>query len=71
MSSTYRRWRRNPGLVNMPVQAGDVINVPQSGMFFVDGAVRKPGSYPLTQSYTLTQALAIAGGADVDLAEYG
>jgi polysaccharide export outer membrane protein len=59
---------RNPGLVNMPVQAGDVINVPLSGMFFVDGAVRKPGSYPLTQSYTLTQALAIAGGADVALA---
>lgn len=59
---------RNPGLVNMPVQAGDVINVPQSGMFFVDGAVRRPGSYPLTQSYTLTQALAIAGGADVTLA---
>jgi polysaccharide export outer membrane protein len=59
---------RNPVLVNMPVQAGDVINVPQSGMFFVDGAVRKPGSYPLTQSYTLTQALAIAGGADIAVA---
>jgi polysaccharide biosynthesis/export protein len=59
---------RNPALVNMPVQAGDVINVPQSGMFFVDGAVRRPGSYPLTQSYTLTQALAVAGGADVTLA---
>jgi len=42
--------------------------VPQSGMFFVDGVVRKPGSYPLTQSYTLTQALAVAGGADVTLA---
>jgi polysaccharide biosynthesis/export protein len=59
---------RNPALVNMPVQAGDVINIPQSGMFFVDGAVRRPGSYPLTQSYTLTQALAMAGGADVTLA---
>jgi polysaccharide export outer membrane protein len=59
---------RSPALVNMPVQSGDVINVPQSGMFFVDGAVRKPGSYPLTQSYTLTQALAIAGGADVTVA---
>src|SRR5437879_6580446 len=30
-------------LVNMPVQAGDVVNVPQAGMYFVDGAVRKPG----------------------------
>jgi polysaccharide biosynthesis/export protein len=59
---------RNPGLVNMPVQAGDVINVPESGMFFVDGAVGKPGSYPLMHSYTLTQALATAGGAIVTLA---
>ena len=59
---------RNPGLVNMPVQPGDVINVPLSGMFFVDGAVGSPGSYPLAQSYTLTQALAIAGGVTVALA---
>jgi polysaccharide biosynthesis/export protein len=56
---------RNPSLVNMPVQPGDVMSVPLSGMFFVDGAVGSPGSYPLTQAYTLTQALAIAGGASV------
>jgi polysaccharide biosynthesis/export protein len=62
---------RNPGLVNMPVQAGDVINVPQSGMFFASGAVRKPGSYPLAQTYTLTQALAVAGGVDGEVADYG
>jgi polysaccharide export outer membrane protein len=61
---------RNPNLVNMPVQAGDVVNVPLSGMFFVDGAVGKPGSYPLTQSFTLTQALAIAGGVTITLADY-
>lgn len=61
---------RNPGLVNMPVQAGDVINVPQSGMFFVSGAVRRPGTYPLAQSYTLTQALTIAGDINGDLADY-
>jgi polysaccharide export outer membrane protein len=52
------------------LQAGDVVNVPQSGMFFVDGAVRKPGSYSLGRSYTLTQALAIAGGVDPELADY-
>lgn len=61
---------RNPDLVNMPVQAGDVINVPQSGTFFVTGAVRRPGSYPLTQSYTFTQALTVAGGVNGDLADY-
>jgi polysaccharide biosynthesis/export protein len=59
----------NPGLVNFPVQAGDVIHVPQAGMFFVDGAVAKPGSYVLNRPYTLTQALATAGGADVELAK--
>jgi len=56
--------------VNMAVQGGDVINVPHAGTFFVDGAVRKPGSYPLGRQYTLTQALAIAGGADPELADY-
>lgn len=56
--------------VNMAVQAGDVVNVPQSGMFFVDGAVGKPGSYPLGRNYTLSQALATAGGVDRELADY-
>ena len=60
----------HPGLVNMPVQPGDVIDVPQAGVFFVDGAVSKPGSYPLSRPYTLTQALAIAGGVTDDLADY-
>jgi polysaccharide export outer membrane protein len=61
---------RNPELVNMPVQGGDVVNVPLAGMFFVDGAVGKPGSYPLSRPYTLTQALAIAGGVTRTLADY-
>jgi polysaccharide export outer membrane protein len=60
---------RNPGLVNMPVQGGDTIQVPQAGMFFVDGAVGRPGAYPLERPYTLTQALAIAGGATRTLAK--
>jgi polysaccharide biosynthesis/export protein len=60
----------NPGLVNMAVQAGDVINVPLAGTFFVDGAVGKPGAYPLNRMYTLTQALAVAGGVNEALAAY-
>ena len=50
--------------LNLPVQNGDVINVPKAGMFFVDGAVRKPGSYALDRPYTFSQALATAGGVD-------
>jgi polysaccharide biosynthesis/export protein len=55
------------GMINMPVEPGDMINVPEAGMFFVDGAVRKPGSYPLGRRYSLTQALASAGGIDTEL----
>jgi polysaccharide biosynthesis/export protein len=60
----------NPGLVNMPVQPGDVINVPEAGTFFVDGSVGRPGSYPLNRPHTLTQALAVAGGVTETLADY-
>ena len=60
---------KNAAMVNMALQAGDVINVPQAGMFFVDGAVGKAGSYPLGRSYTLTQALATAGGVNPELAD--
>jgi polysaccharide export outer membrane protein len=61
---------KNAKLVNMPVEAGDLVNVPQAGMFFVDGAVLKPGSYPLGRSYSLSQALATAGGVNPELADY-
>jgi polysaccharide export outer membrane protein len=57
----------NVGLVTTPVQSGDVINVPPAGTFFVDGAVRKPGPYPLGRRYSLSQALATAGGMDPEL----
>jgi polysaccharide biosynthesis/export protein len=60
----------NPGVVNMPVQPGDVIDVPHVGTFFVDGSIGRPGSYPLTRSHTLTQALAVAGGVTERLADY-
>jgi polysaccharide biosynthesis/export protein len=60
----------NPSSINRPVQGGDVINVPEAGQFFVDGAVGRPGSYPLVHAYTLTQALAVAGGIKPTLADY-
>jgi polysaccharide biosynthesis/export protein len=57
----------NAGMINMPVQPGDMINVPEAGMFFVDGAVQKPGSYALGRRYSLSQALATAGGVNDEL----
>ena len=53
--------------INMLVEPGDMINVPEAGTFFVDGAVRKPGLFPLGRRYSLSQALATAGGVDAEL----
>jgi polysaccharide biosynthesis/export protein len=55
--------------VNLPVQTGDVINVPKAGMFFVDGAVKNPGAFPMNRPYTFTQAVNTAGGITWDLAK--
>ncbi len=47
---------------SLPVRAGDVIMVPTSGHFIVQGWVEKPGSYPLRGGVTLRGALAMSGG---------
>jgi polysaccharide biosynthesis/export protein len=57
----------NAAMINMPVEPGDMINVPEAGMFFIEGAVRRPGSYPLGRRYSLNLALATAGGVDPEL----
>ena len=48
--------------LNVPVFAGDVVNVPKGGIFFVDGAVNKPGSFQSQGKTTLMQAIAMAEG---------
>ncbi|MBI5076263.1 MAG: polysaccharide biosynthesis/export family protein [Nitrospirae bacterium] len=57
--------------LNIPVFAGDIINVPKGGIFFVDGSVRTPGVYNLKGKTNLTQAISIAQGASpiADLTE--
>jgi polysaccharide export outer membrane protein len=47
---------------NLELKAGDVIYVPEAGTVFVDGAVKKRGSYSLTQSATVSQSITMAGG---------
>ena len=59
------------GLVSMPIQVGDIVNVPQAGTVFIDGAVKNAGSFPLPRRYSLTQALTLAGGVDYEMANYG
>jgi len=48
--------------LNVPIQGGDVIYVPEAGSVYVDGAVRKPGSYPIRQEMSVQEAIVAAGG---------
>jgi polysaccharide export outer membrane protein len=47
-----------------------VVFVPEAGTFFITGAVRNPGAYPIRQQTLLMEAIAAAGGlapyADAD-----
>ncbi|MDA8388598.1 MAG: polysaccharide export protein [Nitrospiraceae bacterium] len=48
--------------LNIPVYGGQIVDVPRGGMFFVDGAVHKPGSFRIEGNTTLTQAISMADG---------
>jgi polysaccharide biosynthesis/export protein len=54
--------------LNLPIRAGDTINVPESGSIFVVGEVDSPGEFPLRggRNVTVTQALALGGGLGED-----
>ncbi|MGB7293153.1 MAG: polysaccharide biosynthesis/export family protein [Thermodesulfobacteriota bacterium] len=48
---------------NIVLKPGDVVYVPEAGTVFIQGAVRKPGSYSMKErSTTVTQSIAMAGG---------
>jgi len=61
---------QDPSLA-MKVGSGDVISVPKSGDFFLGGAVRKPGSYPVRGKLTADQAIFLGGGLadDADMTD--
>ena len=48
--------------LNMQIKSGDVIYVPEAGMVYVDGAVRKPGNYPIKKRMNIPEAIVAAGG---------
>ncbi|MGA8179023.1 MAG: polysaccharide biosynthesis/export family protein [Desulfobacterales bacterium] len=48
--------------LNVDINGGDIIFAPEAGHFFVDGAVRNPGSYPIRGKLGLNEALLTAGG---------
>ena len=48
--------------LNIEIKGGDVIYVPEAGMVYVDGAVRKPGTYPIKRKMNVVEAIVAAGG---------
>jgi len=48
--------------LNIPVHGGDIIFVDEAGMFYVDGAVRRSGAFPIKMKTTLEEAIMVAGG---------
>jgi len=48
--------------LNVPIRGGDVIYVPEAGSVYVEGAVRRPGSYPIRQEMSIQEAIVAAGG---------
>src|SRR2546426_33078 len=48
--------------LNLSLQAGDVVEVPRAGSFYVGGEVTRPGSFLLKSHTTLDQASVLAGG---------
>ena len=48
--------------LNIRLNGGDVLFVPEAGVFFVDGAVRRPGAYPIKHETVVQEGLVEAGG---------
>lgn len=47
---------------NFFLEPGDIVNIPQTEMFFVAGEVAAPGSFALKEGTSLRQAIALAQG---------
>lgn len=47
---------------NHVILGGDILFIPESGLCFVDGAVRKPGTYKLKGKMSIAEAIVLAGG---------
>ncbi len=49
--------------INLTVEPGDVIYVPEAGSVFVEGAVGRPGAYSIKEGIsTVSQSITMAGG---------
>jgi len=53
------------------LQDHDAVHVPKAGFVFVEGAVKKPGAYPLENGATVLKAVTMAGGVDFQARKSG
>jgi polysaccharide export outer membrane protein len=51
--------------LNLPVQMGDTVFVPEAGVYYVNGAVKKGGQFFLKKPVTVSRAVQIAGGLTI------
>lgn len=49
---------------NMYLEPGDIVNIPQSEVFFVAGEVQKPGAFTVREGTTLRHAVSLAQGTN-------
>lgn len=54
--------RKGHDELNIPIKGGDILYVPEAGTVYVDGAVRKAGTYPIRHDMSLQEAIVAAGG---------
>lgn len=56
-------FKHKENIQNLVLLDGDSIYVPKAGLVYIDGAIKKPGSYTLPNDTTIFSLLALAGGA--------
>ncbi len=64
-----RNLAKDPGVQALALRGGDSVFVPEAGVIFVEGAVGKPGSFPLRPDMTVLKAIAVAGGTEWEAIE--
>ncbi|RTZ60735.1 MAG: hypothetical protein DSZ32_03045 [Gammaproteobacteria bacterium] len=57
--------------INIVLHGGDTVHVPEAGVVFVEGAVKKPGSYQMKGEMTVLKAITMAGGSLYAAKEHG
>lgn len=61
-----RKLVKDPDAQALVLHGGDSVYVPDAGVFFVEGAVKNPGAYPIRGDMNVLKAISMAGGLGWD-----